>query len=189
VSNYQSFELKDGHVMDLVEGMCRHLTTGGQFTDSSTVKRADVENFINVAYYWLVGQMSRWGYSTTVTADAVKAALENVQAIDAAVQVEFAVPVTSSGEENNRYRGLVARRDSIAQSLLQTDALEVMGAVRSKKMSTNLEGTGRSIDRKQTVYSDTDVVPARFPRGFGQRNDVSGVSGRDTPTGADTSQT
>ncbi len=187
MSNYQGFEVKDGGILDLVEATCRHLTSGGVFTESSTVRKTDVERFINTSYYWLIGEMARCGYNTTVTLDTVKGALEQIQAVGAAVQVEFAVPTTSTGEENTRYRGLVAWRDRLVKNLLETDALQQLGAQRDRIPSTNLEGTGRSISRKTSVYGDTDMVPARFPRGFGQPKTTGNISGRDTASGADPS--
>ncbi len=173
MSNYQSFELTQGAVLDLVEATCRHLTDKGHFTEQSAVKAADVNKFIDQAYYWLIGQLARYGYSISVTVDRVKGVVQELQALDACVQVESAVPVSSTGEENSRYKGLAYRRDKMVESLLGTDALEQLGHTRERGKSTNLEGTGRSRDRKDVVYTNSDVIQSRFKRGQGQTNTVA----------------
>ena len=188
MANYQSFEVKEGGVLERVATICRHLTTKGIFLDTSPIPVADVERFIDDAYYWLLSQLNRNGYSKTQANTDVKGALQTLQAIAAAVKVEFSVPTTATGEENTRYRGLVRERDDLVSLLLETDALEQLGATKDRAKSKYLQGTGRSIDRKRDIYIDSDIVPSRFPRGFGRRRDVPDRSGTDTASGADPSQ-
>ena len=188
MANYQGFETKDGGVLESVSAMCRHLTTGGQFREDSTVPLADVERYIDDSYYWLLGELARNGYAVTQTDTEVKGALQSIQAMDAAVQVEFSVPTTAAGEENTRYRSLIARRDRLVRTLLETEALERLGATRDVAKSEYLEGTGRSVDRKREVYTSSDVVQPRFPRGFGKRKDVPERTGTETTHLADPSQ-
>ena len=185
--SYTSFERQTGGVLERVEAICRHLTTGGSFKDTSPIPLADVERFIDDAYYWLLGTLVEAGYSTTVTAANVKAVLEQIQSLDAAAQIEFSMPGTD-GEENDRFKGLVARRDRLVGSMIRTDALQQLGATRERERSKYLDLTGRSRDRKRDVYTDSDVPQARFPRGFGQRADVPDRSGVETSGGADSSQ-
>lgn len=180
MSSYSAFEVKEGGVLERVEAICRHLTSGGSFTDTTPVKLVDVELFIDDGYIFLVGELAKNGYATTVTVDNVKKVLQLIQAVDAAVSVELAMPANDDGEENGRWKGLVARRDKLIKDYLQTDALEQLGATRARNKSAYLDATGRSVDRKNTVYDDTDIVPGRFPRGFGQRRDTPNRSGRNT---------
>lgn len=177
MSDYQSFELSTGEVLKRVEATCRHLTTGGSFNDTTSPTSSDVVRFVDNSYYWLLGELAKNGYAISVTDTEAKAVLQEMQALDAAVQVEFSQPVSSTGEENDRHKALAARRDRMVRSFLESDALEQLGAVKARSKSTYLEGTGRSIDRKDTVYDNNDVVPGRFPRGYGQRRDVPSRSG------------
>lgn len=166
--SYSSFEIKTGGLLERVEAICRHLTTGGSFTDASPVTLGDVEQFIDDAYYWLVGEMANNGFGMAQTNTEVKGVLQQIQALDAAAQVEFAMPVTDTGEPNDRYKALVARRDRLIKSMLGGFGLEALGASKSDTKSDLLLATGVSRDRKKDVTADTDLVPSRFPRGVGQ---------------------
>ncbi len=185
---YTGFEIKEGDVLHRVEALCRHLTTGGVFTNTSPTPLPDVERYIDDAYYWVLGELARNGYNIAVTDTEAKAVLCQMQSLDAAVQLEYSQPVGDGEDENTRFRGLAARRDRLVGSFLQTDALEQLGAVRDRNKSSFVELTGRSRSRKATVYGDSDVPQARFPRGFGQRADVPSRSGTETSGGADPSQ-
>lgn len=168
--------------MNRVEAICRHLTNGGKFTDSTPARVSDVEMFIDDAYYWLLGELAKNGYAIAVTDTEAIAVLQQIQALDAATQVESGQPASDSGEPNDRYKGLVARRDRLVNDYLRTDALEQLGATRARDKSLNLDATGRSISRKNAVYTNSDVPQPRFPRGFGQRRDVQGT---ERPGGTD----
>lgn len=181
--NGTAFEANSGDVLRRVGAICRHLTSGGVFTDTTPVILASVEQFIDDGYYFVLGELVKNGYNPTQTDTEVKAVLAQIQAADAACQVEYSMPVTDSGEPNDRYKAIAYRRDRIIKDYLQTDTLEQLGAVRDRNRSQYLDGMGRSIARKTTVYEDSDVPPARFPRGFGQRRDVPSRSGNNTPIG------
>lgn len=185
---YQSFERKEGDVLRRVEAVCQHLTTKGSFTDTSPVCLAHVEMYIDNSFYWVQAQLARHGFSLAVTNDNVKGVLQEIQALDAAQQVEFSVPVTASGEPNERFKGLIARVTSLISGYFETDALEQLGQQRDRPRSKYLELTGRSRDRKRDVYAASDVVQPRFPRGFGQRGDIPDRSGVETGGGADPNQ-
>jgi len=94
MANYSAFEVQQGGVLERVEAICRHLTSGGSFTDATPISLTDVEMFINDSYYWLCGELAKNGYSLTVTDTEVKAVLGQIQALDAVAQVEFSQPVT-----------------------------------------------------------------------------------------------
>ena len=178
-----AFEGKDGDVLRRVGAICRHLTSGGLFTDTTPVILASVEQFIDDGYYFVLGELVKNGYAQSQTDTDVKAVLAQIQAADAACQVEYSMPVTDSGEPNDRYKAIAYRRDRLIKDYIQTDALQQLGATKSRNKSQYLDGTGRSIDRKTTVYDNTDVPASRFPRGFGQRRDVPNRSGNNTPIG------
>lgn len=188
MSDYQAFELKSGGCLERVERLCRHLTSGGKFTDNTPVSIGDVLMSLDDSYYFILGDLAKNGYDTTIagTLTNVLAVLEQIQAYDAAAAIEFGMPVSDTGEPNERFKGMVARRDRLITDYVRGDALQQLGATRSRARSTFLEGTGRSIDRKNTVYDNSDVVPSRFPRGYGQRRDVpnrSGVNGGGADSG------
>lgn len=176
---YSSFEIKTGGLLERVEAICRHLTTGGSFTDASPVTLGDVEQFIDDAYYWLLGEMANNGFNTAPTNTEVKGVLQQIQALDAAAQVEFAMPVTDTGEPNDRYKALVSRRDRLVRSMLTGKGLEALGATKAEDMSAHLMATGVSRDRKADVRGDSDLVPHRFPRGVGQRPDEPAARSND----------
>lgn len=168
---YHVFEVTAGDVLNRIEAICRHLTEGGKFTDTTPARISDVEMFIDDAYYWLAGELVKHGYVLTITDTEALAVLQQIQALDAVAQIEFSQPVTDTGEPNERYKGLIARRDRLVKDYIQTDGLQRLGATKDRDKSTYLDLTGRSVDRKNTVYTNSDVVPSRFPRGFGQRKD------------------
>ena len=155
--------------MNRVESLCRHLTAGGKFTTTTPIKTSDVEMALDDAYYWLLGELAKNGYSLAVTDTEALAVLQQIQALDAATTIEFSQPTTDSGEPNDRYKSIAARRDRLVKDYLRTDALEQLGAARAQDKSDLVQMTGRSVARKDVVYTDPDVVPSRFPRGFGQR--------------------
>ena len=179
--SYEGFEVREGEVLERVEALCRHLTTGGSFTDSGPIPLGDVERHIDDAYYWMLGELAVNGFSTdTITDERALKVLGQIQSLDAAIQVESSQPTTDEGEESGRFKGLVARRDRMVRNYLGTAALEYLGVTRERDRSAHLELTGRSRSRKQAVYQDTDIVPPRFPRGFGQNGQVPARSGTDT---------
>ncbi len=47
MATYSAYEIKQGGVLERVEAICRHLTQGGSFTDSTPITLTDVEMFID----------------------------------------------------------------------------------------------------------------------------------------------
>lgn len=182
MANYQAYEVREGEVLSRVEALCRHLTSGGHFTETTPVTLAEAELFLSDAYYWLRGELVKNGYNTTVgsTLTDVLHVLSQIQGLDAACQVEFSMPVSDTGEPNERYKGMAARRDRLTNEYLRGDALERLGATRDRSRSEYLELTGRSVQRKRDVYTDSDVVQPRFPRGYGQHKGSGARSGSET---------
>lgn len=188
--SYLSFESATGNCLAQVRAICRALTVSGEFTDTGPITGTDVDMFLDNSYYWLLGELTQDGYAITAITDTeVKAVLTQIQALDAATQVEHSMPVTAQGEPNERWRSLVARRDYLVKTFLRGNGLERLGATRTTNKSDYLEGTGRSIAAKQAVYDNTDVVAGRFPAGFGARRDIAKRSGSQQSGGADPSQT
>lgn len=168
---YPSFEVTSGDLMAQVQSNCRYLTEGGVFTVSSTVKRIDVERYAKNAYYFVVAKLYQYGYGTTPASDSIAEILTEIQALDTCVQIESSVPILASGEENKRYAGFAARRNELVGSYVAGAALANLGQTRTAEgnKSASLELTGRSDSRKRAVYDDSDVVPSRFKRGYGQQ--------------------
>lgn len=177
MADYSGYEITGGQVLERVEALCRHLTTGGHFTESSPVPASDVLMFLDDSYYWIQGALQRHGYSATQTDTEVLGVLQQIQAYDAAAAVELSAPITDEAGENRRDSRMAARRDRLVSDYLATDSLEQLGATRDRAKGKYLEGTGRSIDRKETVYENNDVVAPRFPRGFGQNHTTPARSG------------
>lgn len=173
MSNYagSAFETTNNEILRRVAAVCRHLTQGGVFTETSPVTSAQVDLFIDDSYYFVLGELVKNGYNPTQTDAEVKQVLAQIQSMDAACSVEYAMATNDSGEPNERYKALAARRDRLITDYLRSDALQQLGATRDRHKSQYLEATGRSVTRKDAVYDDTDVVPSRFKTGFGQRRD------------------
>jgi hypothetical protein len=182
--SYSGYEVSDGEVLARVQAFCRHLTDGGVFTDSSSVLLADVERYVSDAYLWLVGELAQNGWDTVVTDDRAKGILCQIQALDAAVQIEMSQPSADDGEKNNRFNGMVARRDRLVRNFLQSRAFEDQGGVRKIYPSSYLTGTGQSRDDKEQRYADSSKVQNRFRRGQGQRVDTSSRLDAEPPRGS-----
>lgn len=169
--SYNAYERIAGtSVIKSVEAHCRHLTTAGSFSTSSTPLLERVEQWIDEAYYYLQAQLAKEGYSVTIPASATAAVafLEQLNVYGAVMQVELAHPITGRrGEENDRYK---AYRDwyEAGVSIIATDALAVLGATRSTQLSAYTEVGGISRDRKKAAYDDADAVQSRFKRGLGR---------------------
>lgn len=177
---YSAYEISAGtSVIESVEAHCRHLTVSGAFSEVSIPSLDRVEQWIDEAYYEIQAHLSKAGYSTTITATAVLGFLEKLNVYGAVMQVELSHPVTSrSGEENSRYAAY-ARQYKDGLAILDTDALEEMGATRSEALSKFVEVGGRSISRKSVAQDDSDAVQPRFPRRFGRNPAISVVRGEE----------
>lgn len=178
MGNYPSFEVRAGEVLDQVEANSRYLTNNGVFDEDTPVPIANVEMFAGNAYHWVVGNLFAQGYGTTPANDSVRAILTNIQALQTTVQVEAAMPTDERGEPNVRYRGFAAQRDQLVNVYIQQHALDQLGQTRATVASKSafLDLTGKSLDRKDTVYSDDDIPQARFPRGW-QKQEVGSKTG------------
>lgn len=154
-----------------MEAYCRHLTSSGIFDTTSHPTLAQVERFLSQTYYQLQAILAEKGYNPAQTDTQVVGYLENLNAVGAARKIELTQPVTGGGEPNERFREFSAAwRDGTA--FMATDAFEALGGERTERVGEGLVLTGRSRSRKRTVAADTDLVPARFPRGFGVRHDL-----------------
>jgi len=166
---YSAYERTAGvSAIESIQDHSRHLTASGVFDATSTPTLTRVEQWIDETYYEIQAHLSKAGYSTTITETAVLGFLEKLNVYGAVMQIELSHPVTSrSGEENSRYASY-ARQYKEGLAILDTDALEEMGATRSEALSKFVEVGGRSISRKRVSQDDSDAVKPRFPRGFGR---------------------
>lgn len=168
---YTAYEVgASSPVLKAVEAHCRHLTGEGQFSPATTPPLARVEQWIDETYYEIYANLAQHGYDPAVPSSATPAVglLQRLNVFGAVVQVELSHPTTARrGEPNERFMEYAKQyRDGL--SILATDALEQMGAIRVEALSAFVELGGRSIGRKQVPYEDTDAVQPRFPRDFGR---------------------
>lgn len=178
--SYVAYERAEGKgVIESVQDHCRHLTASGVFDGSSIPTLTRVEQWIDETYYEIQMHLSKAGYSTTITATAVLGFLEKLNTYGAVMQIELSHPVTSrSGEENSRYASY-ARQYKEGLKILDTDALEEMGATRSESLSKFVDVGGRSVSRKRVSQEDSDAVKPRFPRGFGRDPAIPAARGEE----------
>lgn len=179
--SYLGYEAREGEVLDRVQALCRNLTTGGKFTDSSSVPLSDVEQWLTDSYYRVSGELLRYGYGTAVTAAQPLSVLSQIQALGCALQVELSARQGIT-EPNQRYQAMLGQWNGLIADYVRGGGLEQLGVSRARQTYQQPELTGRSVSRKNTAYSDTDATPARFPRGFGQSKQVPARSGTQTST-------
>lgn len=169
--SYQAYELIPGtSVIKSVEAHCRHLTSGGTFSVSSTPALERVEQWITEGYYGIQAMLAKEGYNVTIPASATPAIgfLEKLNVYAAVAQVELAHPITGrGGQPNDRYIEYLNQYEE-GITLLASDALAAMGAERSTNLGAYVEVGGISKSRKRTVYEDSDAVQSRFKRNFGR---------------------
>lgn len=166
---YLAYQTHEDELLDRVQARCRSLTTNGKFTDTTSPTRADVEQWITDSYYRVAGILRKAGYGTAVTGSEALGILAQIQALGAAMTAQQS---TRSGitEEDQKYRAMLGEWNGLVHDFIYGGMLEDIGGVtRARPLSQHLDATGRSQSRKTTVYSDSDVVPARFRRGFAQQ--------------------
>lgn len=166
---YVAYERTSGEsVIQGVQTHSRHLTTSGSFSPSSIPQLNDVEQMIDETFYQLQAHLAKNGYATSVTNVAALGFLERLNIYGAVIQVELAHPIAGrTGEGNERFQEYKNLWDE-GITMLASDALEQLGHTREETLSAFVELGGRSKDRKQVAYDDTDVVQPRFARDFGK---------------------
>ena len=166
---YTGYEVTASDLLSSVQFHCRHLTTGGNFDGQSIPTKVQVEKWITETYYDLNAHLAAAGYAIPVTDTEAKGFLERLNVYGTVLQVELSHPITGRrGEENDRYK---TYRDQYMEGLKiieTTDALSALGATKATSLSAFVEVGGRSHDRKQDLYTNTDAVQSRFIRDFGR---------------------
>jgi len=179
--NYTAYERTHGAVLEGVEDVCRHLTQDNHFNDDTVPTSSGVERIITESYYRVAAELAAVGYAVSQTDPEVLGFLQRLNILDAAVHVELANPIVGQGEPNDRYTALQAERDAMIE-LLQTQALTVLGAMKTTALSGLFAQTGVIKDDKEDVDSDSDLVPKRFRRGFMGSTRVSAPSAATSST-------
>src|SRR3989304_5962436 len=112
MANYAgtAWEAQDGDILRRVSGICRHLTSGGVFTETTPVTSSQVDQYIDDGYYFVVAELVNNGYAQTQTDTEVKAILAQIQSADAACAVEYSMPMADNGEPNTRHAAMAQRR-------------------------------------------------------------------------------
>ena len=166
---YTGYEVTDDDVILSVSSHCRHLTNVGVFDDNTVPKLTQVEKWITETYYDLNAHLSAAGYTIPVTDTEAKGFLERLNVFGTVVQVELSHPITGRrGGENDRYRTYLSQYKEGLKIIGGSDALSALGAVKDIELSKFVEVGGRSRDRKNDLYKDTDAIQSRFKRGFGR---------------------
>lgn len=174
---YVGYEVTTSDVIASVSMHSRHLTNAGVFDTNTVPTLAQVEKWITQTYYDLNAHLAARGYTIPVTDTEAVGFLEQLNVFGAVRQVELSHPITGRrGRENDRYK---AYRDMYREGLkviADSDALSALGAALTTNLSAFVDVGGRSRDRKQNLYKDTDALQSRFQRGFG-RNPVNDLGG------------
>ena len=167
MADYTAYEIDQGQALEDVEALCSHLTQDGTFTDSTQPKSADVYRRLTLAHHKIAGVLAMSGYAVAQTDEEVVGILQQLNALEVAIWAELSNPITGVGEPNERFKALIDERDALV-ALIEGRALDDLGGARSAAtLGELLTLTGVSQDRKLSVEQDTDLVPARFKRGFG----------------------
>lgn len=168
--SYTNWENTPDEARGLVEAWASHATQGtAGFGTATTPTLAEVDGFLESAYNTVSVMLTSYGYGTAQTGSAVMAVLTRAQALNAVIDVELSNPVvsTQSGEGNDRFIALKEARDDL-NSLIQSDGLSHLGAAQFDSRGAFVYAGGLSRSRKRSVRDNTDLVQARFPRGWGQ---------------------
>lgn len=146
----------------------RHIAGPDGFGTATTPSQNEVFGFLDDSYFEIAVALQKYGYSLAQSGSAVRGVLQSLQGIEGAIKIELTAPTnTLTGEGNDRFIALKNARDAL-MALIMSDGLAQMGADMSKSRSAHIQLTGKSRSEKQAIYADSDAVPARFPRGWGQ---------------------
>ena len=177
---YTAYEIDEGQCLEDVEAICNHLTLDGTFSESTQPRSADVYRRLTLAHHKIAGLLAMNGYAVAQTDEETVGILQQRNAIEVAIWAELANPITGVGEPNERFKALADERDALVE-LIEGRALDDLGATRTTgTLGELVTATGVSRDRKISVEDDTDLVGARFKRGFGLNPRTGGRSYGDT---------
>lgn len=161
---YTGYEVAAGDVLRDIETLCRHLTDNGLFTTNTHPTLDTVERWITMSHHIIAAKLEAAGYSADQTDPEVLGLLEDLNALDVCIRIELSYPVTGTGEPNERYIEFKARRDELMK-FIDGGRLEFIGAVKSRETGQFIRATGISVADKVALYSDPDLIHARFKRG------------------------
>lgn len=164
---YSNWDLTANMAYNRVLATTRVIATSSGFSATTTPTETEVGYFLDDAYYEIAARLEDAGYSLTQTDDQVQGVLQALQAILASIAVIQTQPVEDEDSLRGQLERLEGRRDALFE-LISGDALLHLGATRDRDLSAYVTATGVSVDRKTSVEDDTDLVGARFKRGWGQ---------------------
>lgn len=161
-----SYETADGQALLAVEGLCRSIATADGFSGTTKPTLGEVQRYRDMAYYKIAGALVNGGYAAAQTDADVLGFLQNLQVIEMVILVELSRPIITTGVENTRFEAFIAERERL-YTLIMSGMLDSLGAgALSIAGETGfVEVTGISLDRKQGIAGDGDLVRARFRRG------------------------
>ena len=164
--SYSNWDAGTSDALNRVTTYTRHVAGTAGYGTTTFPRLTEVESFLDDAYYEIGSLLQNGGYAIAQTAGNVKGLLCSLQAATAAIKIELTQPAIG-GQENERYRALVAQKERL-ETLIEDRGLTEMGATKSSDYADHVHIGGVSRDRKTTVESDTDLVKQRFRRGWGQ---------------------
>ena len=162
------YETAAGAALTHVESFCRHLTDGGTFSTVSRPTGTQVNNYLTASGAWVAALLSQNGYDVTQTDAEVLGFLQELNVYDSVIKVELSVPSDDrTGEGNARFQEFKNRLGQLVKMFDKPGFLAGLGATTGGvSASANLLASGIGRDRKDTVYDDSDAIPARFRRGM-----------------------
>src|SRR5258706_4724337 len=166
------YEVHDGDALEAIESQCRHLSTINGFSNTTHPTLDEVSRFRDMAYYKVAGLLSATGYNVVQTSENALGWLESLQVLETIIMIELAYPISGAGQPNARFAEFCNQRDRMVNMLLEhMELLSSMGAEKAKSLGQFAEFTGTSRSRKDSVNTDSDLIPPRFSRAWGQRPD------------------
>ena len=110
------YEVAAGSAIAQVEGLCRHLTSGGTFDLVSQPTRVWVSDQLNLDSSFIGASLEQAGYSATQSGSAVLGVLQGWNVFRTCVASELANPISSvSGRGNARFQEFVNREKAYAE--------------------------------------------------------------------------
>ncbi len=149
----------------------RLLGSGGTFGTATFPTLAQIEGFISMRVGEVVMTLEGAGYAgsqaVATVGTPVTMLLSRIVVAGAVTDVESTRPTTSNtqGEASTRFTSYQRTYDDLLKKIPGA-ALEYMGAVRARDISSGMKVTGTSWDEQQDILDDDDQKAPLFERGF-----------------------
>ncbi len=166
---YLAYELSGTAALNGVASLCRHAArAAGSFDVATIPSLGQVESWLTESYYWIGGQLRRYGFDEDQSAagSAVISILQQLQVYDTCCKVELSLPAAgATGEPNARFQTFIERREELLGNL-HDGTLNNLSAIAETKATSPRRPivTGLSKSDKKTLEDDTDATQHRIRR-------------------------